>query len=171
MARSSQTLIPSSAGYLADDLVFERNGGFYFSDFKGTSTQPAGGIYYVAPDFQTITPLLPNMSLANGVCLSPDGKALWATESSGGRLHKVELSAPPTTIAPFGTAVPYHFNGFAPDSLRADSAGNVYVAMYSQGRVLVFNPSGVGDRTNPDSEAGIRAQPANDLRRVLPRHG
>ena len=135
------TLIPASAGYLADDLVFDRHGGFYFSDFKGLSTRPDGGIYYVSPDLQTISPLLPNMALANGVCLSPDGKTLWATESSGGRLHKVELSAP-TTIAPFGTAVAYHFNGFAPDSLRADSAGNVYVAMYSQGRVLVFNPNG-----------------------------
>jgi lactonase len=76
------------------------------------------------------------------VCLSPDGKVLWATETSVGRLHKVELSGP-TTIAPFGTEVPYYFNGFAPDSMRADSAGNVYVAMYSQGRILVFNPNGV----------------------------
>lgn len=149
-------VIPVSAGYLADDLVFERNGGLYFSDFKGTSTSPTGGIYYVSPDLKTITPLLPNLALANGVCISPDGKAVWATESSGGRLHKVELSAPPTTIAPFGTAVAYHFNGFAPDSLRADSAGNVYVAMYSQGRVLVFNPSGVaiGQILIPKRELG-----------------
>jgi lactonase len=150
------TIIPTSAGYLADDLVLDRNGGFYFSDFKGTSTQPAGGIYYVSPDFQTITPLLPNMALANGVCLSPDGRALWATESSAGRLHRVELSEPPTTIARFGTAVPYYFSGFAPDSLRTDSAGNVYVAMYSQGRVLVFNPSGVpiGQILLPKRESG-----------------
>ena len=48
-----------------------------------------------------------------------------------------------TTIAPFGTAVPYYFNGFAPDSMRSDSDGNVYVAMYSQGRVLAFNPNGI----------------------------
>lgn len=27
--------------------------------------------------------------------------------------------------------------------MRADSDGNVYVAMYSQGRVLVFNPVGI----------------------------
>jgi lactonase len=52
--------------------------------------------------------------------------------------------------------VAYHFTGFAPDSLRADSAGNVYVAMYSQGRVLVCNPSGVpiGQILIPTRESG-----------------
>ncbi|MEP7245930.1 MAG: SMP-30/gluconolactonase/LRE family protein [Gammaproteobacteria bacterium] len=149
------TIVPASAGYLADDLIFDANGGFYFSDFRGASTTPVGGIYYVSPDLKTITPVLPRMAIANGVCLSPDGKALWATETGAGRLHKVELSAP-ATIARFGTEVPYYFNGFAPDSIRADSAGNVYVAMYSQGRVLVFNPNGIaiGQILLPKRESG-----------------
>ncbi len=149
------TIVPASARYLPDDLVFDENGGFYFTDFRGSSTAPIGGVYYVSPDFQTITPMLQNMAIANGVCLSPDGKVLWATELSAGRLHKVELAGP-TTIAAFGTAVPYYFNGFAPDSMRSDSDGNVYVAMYSQGRVLAFNPNGIaiGQILLPGRETG-----------------
>jgi lactonase len=149
------TIVPASAGYLPDDLVFDKNGGFYFTDFRGSSDNPVGGVHYVSPDFKTITPILSHMAIANGVCLSPDGSVLWATELSAGRLHKVELSGP-TTIAPFGTAVPYYFSGFAPDSMRSDSDGNIYVAMYSQGRVLVFNPNGIaiGQILLPKRETG-----------------
>ena len=46
-------------------------------------------------------------------------------------------------MARFGALIPYHFVGRAPDSMRTDSEGNVYVAMNRQGRVLVFNPYGM----------------------------
>lgn len=136
------TVVPASAGYLPDDLVFDKHGGFYFTDFRGDTNKRIGGVHYVAPDLKSITPILTDMAIANGVCLSPDGEVLWATELAAGQLRRVELSGP-TTIAPFGTATPYYFNGFAPDSMRSDRDGNVYVAMYSQGRVLVFNKNGV----------------------------
>jgi lactonase len=137
-----QTIVPSTAGYLPNDLVFDASGGFYFTDFRGTSTDPKGGVYYVSPDLKAITPVLPHLSEANGVALSPDGKRLWATEFGRNLLHRVDLEAP-TEIAPIGTAIPYHFTGAAPDSMRTDSDGNVYVAMYGQGRVLVFNRNGI----------------------------
>jgi lactonase len=148
-------VVPPSAGYLADDLVFDPHGGFYFTDFRGSTNDPAGGVYYVAPDMKTITPILQHMAIANGVCLSPDGKVLWATELSAGRLHRVEMTSP-TTIGPWGTAVPYHFTGFGPDSMRSDRDGNVYVAMFSQGRVLVLNPAGIpiGQILLPRRETG-----------------
>ena len=133
-----QAVVPTEAGYLPNDLVFDSNGGFYFTDFRGISTDPKGGVYYVSSDFKTITPVLPHLAMANGIALSPNGGELWATEFSRNLLHRIELSSQ-TTIATIGTAIPYHFTGPAPDSMRADSDGNVYVAMYGQGRVLVFN--------------------------------
>ena len=139
---SRQVIVPPEAGYVVDDMVFDEHGGFYFTDFRGGSTNPAGGVYYVTPDFQTITPLLPHLCAANGVALSPDGKALWATEYCLNRLHRVEL-ARPGIMGRHGGTVPYHFIGRAPDSMRCDSAGNVYVAMNYQGRILVFSPYGM----------------------------
>ena len=137
-----QTIVPASAGYVPNDLVFDSNGGFYFTDFRGTSTSPTGGVHYVSPDFATITAVLPNMSAANGVALSPDGKVLWATEYCAGRLHRVDLQDA-VTPARVGTAIPYHFVGRGPDSMRADADGNVYVAMNRQGRVLAFGSHGI----------------------------
>jgi lactonase len=137
-----QTIVPVTAGYMRNDLVFDSRGGLYFSDFRGISTEPKGGAYYVSPDFKTITPVLPRLAMANGIALSPDGKDLWITEFSRNLLHRVQLDNP-TSITPIGTAIPYHFIGPAPDSMRADSDGNLYVAIYSQGRVMVFNKIGI----------------------------
>ena len=137
-----RTVVPPEAGYMPNDLVFDARSGFYFTDFRGASTDPKGGVYYVAPDVKAITPVLPRLAMANGIALSPDGKELWATEFSRNLLHRVEL-ADATTPTPFGTAIAYHFTGPAPDSMRADSDGNLYVAMYGQGRVLVFNRNGI----------------------------
>lgn len=137
-----RTVVPPEAGYVVNDLVFDRYGGFYFTDFRGSSTDPKGGVYYVSPDLRTITPVLPHLAMANGVALSPDGKVLWATEFGRNLLHRVELAdaTAPTTL---GASVPYHFTGPAPDSMRVDADGNVYVAIYGQGRVLAFNRNGI----------------------------
>jgi lactonase len=150
-----QTIVPLSAGYRPNDLVFDTSGGFYFTDFRGTSTDPRGGVYYVSPDFKTITAVLPRLSEANGIDLSPDGKRLWATEFGRNLLHRVDLETA-TQAAVIGTAIPYQFTGAAPDSMRVDSDGNVYVAMYGQGRVLVFNRNGIpiGQVLLPGRESG-----------------
>jgi len=137
-----QTIVPPNAGYAVNDLVFDRQGGFYMTDFRGSSTQPVGGVYYMSPDFATPKPVLPNMCGANGVALSPDDKVLWATEFSACRLHRADLSAP-GMIPHTGSSIPYQFIGPGPDSMRTDSEGNVYVAMNRQGRILVFSPYGI----------------------------
>lgn len=137
-----ETIVPTSAGLVANDLVFDQDGGFYLTDFRGASTTPSGGVYYMAPDLKTLSSVLPNMCGANGVALSPDGKVLWATEFNACRLHRADLSAP-GLIAQSGSSIPYHFVGPGADSMRTDSDGNVYVAMNRQGRVLVFSPYGI----------------------------
>lgn len=150
-----ETIVPVKAGYLPNDLVFDRDGGFYFSDFRGSSTQPDGGVYYVAPGAASIVPVIPAMAQANGVALSPDGKILWATEYANNRLHRVVLDGAAKST-PTGYKVPYHFIGPAPDSMRVDVDGNVYVALVGQGRVLVFNQNGlpIGQVLLPEREQG-----------------
>ena len=137
-----ETIVGPDKGYLPNDLAFDSYGGLYFTDFKGTATNPAGGVYYIAPDGKTITPVLPGIAQANGVGLSKDGHTLWVTEFARGQLYRVDL-ATPTRVTPVGTSIPYRFAGPAPDSLRVDEAGNVYVAMYGHGRVLVFDALGI----------------------------
>ena len=87
-----------------------------------------------------MTPVIQNISVANGIALSTDEKVLWVTETTTNRLHRIQLEDDGVTIAPFGATIPYYFTGHeGPDSVCIDSDDNLYVAMYGQGRVLVFN--------------------------------
>lgn len=114
-------------------MVFDRQGGFYFTDFRGYSTNLLGGVYYVSADFESVTPIIRNLAVANGVSLSTDEKVLWVTETNANRLHRIELMQDRTTIAPFGASVPYHFTGhLGPDSCCIDSENNLRKGSISQ---------------------------------------
>ena len=150
-----KTIIGPDKGFSIDDLIFDAQGGLYFTDFKGSSTQPTGGLYYLSPDFKKIAVIDPNLGIANGVGLSPNGKRLYVTESAKGLLHTIDLAGP-TAIAPFGEGVAHKFSGPLPDSLRVDGDGNVWVALYGQGRYLIFNKNGfpIGQVLLPGRDEG-----------------
>lgn len=152
---NAQTIIALDAGYLANDLIFDDRGGFYFTDSRGSSAAPTGGVFYVAPNFKSVVPVLAGLAVGNGIALSPDGMQIWITEHGKNVLHRVRLSNS-TTITPFGSVVAYQFTGPAPDGARVDSEGNVYVAISGQGRVIVFNRNGlpIGQILLPDRDNG-----------------
>lgn len=135
-------LVNTGHGLVPDDVVIDAKGGIYFTDFRGSSVDTSGGLYYIKPHSRQLVPVLTGLAKPNGIALSPDGKVLWATEFGNSRLHRIDLDAN-GQIARFGTSIPYHFIGKAPDSMRTDVDGNVYVALYGQGRILVFNAQGL----------------------------
>lgn len=137
-----QDIVSVERGYVPNDLVFDESGGFYFTDFRGTATDPAGGVYHVSSDYQKITPVLTHISLANGVALSPDGLTLWVTEYARNQLYRLTLSGPGETQLT-SSAITYRFTGPSPDSMRTDQNGNVYVSMMQHGRILIFSGNGV----------------------------
>ena len=168
------TVLAAEAGYLPNDIVFDMRGGIYFSDFRGSSTEPLGGLYYMTSEFDHVSRVLPHVAMANGIALSPDGKQLWATGSGQNLLHRLTLDpSDPTKVAPIGTSIPYHFIGPIPDSMRTDTDGNVYVAMNGQGRVLVFNCNGIpiGQILLPGRDEGIissrQAWPSGPARTIF----
>ena len=137
-----ETILSSQTGFRPNDLCFDKKGGLYFTDFKGTATEPEGGVYYLTPDGAEVRTVIPHMAKANGIALSPDGTTLWATEFCRNLLHMIYLQDATTPMSN-GSFIAYRFTGPAPDSMRIDSDGNVYVALCRQGRVLVFNRYGI----------------------------
>lgn len=150
-----QMIVAPDTGFLVNDLVFDNQGGFYFTDSRGNSADPQGGVFYVSPNVGSIHAILPGLAVGNGIAIDPVGSQIWATEHAKNRLHRVRLSDA-TTVAPFGSVVTYQFTGPAPDGARVDSEGNVYVAISGQGRVMVFNRNGlpIGQIVLPDRDKG-----------------
>jgi lactonase len=157
---SNVEVIVPPGSYTPDDMVFDDKGGFYFTDFKDqtdVSNTASGAVYYVSPDFTTITPVLKNLASPNGIALSKNGKTLWVTETLGQQLHRLTFAADGTTLSLYGHIIPYRFNGFGgPDSVMIDDDDNVYVAYFGGGKVLVFNMLGnlIGQVLIPGREVG-----------------
>lgn len=137
-------IIGPEEGFVIDDLCFRSDGSFYFSNFIGGGTNRVGGIYHAGPRGKIIRPVCRNLAVPNGLVLTPDERGLWITEMGASQLHFLELLDDGVSIADYGDLIPYRFSGLnGPDSCSVDSEGNLYVAMYQQGRVLIFSPQGV----------------------------
>lgn len=128
-----------------NDLVFDRQGNIYVTDFNGTAVEPTGGVYRLSVDGLTVQPVLLHLASPNGVSLSPEGKVLWVGETTRNTILRIELMLDGITPAPVdGVTCVYYSSGFpGPDSNRVDSKGNLYQCIMGQGRVVILNPVGI----------------------------
>ena len=55
-----QMIVAPDTGFLVNDLVFDNQGGFYFTDSRGNSADPQGGVFYVSPNVGSIHAILPD---------------------------------------------------------------------------------------------------------------
>jgi lactonase len=143
-----ETLTPTYNGtsLVANDLVFDKNGNLYFTDFKGFFTNTVGGVYRLdaAGGYSKITQVINNLASPNGISLSPTGDVLWIAEAGRNAILRAELTAEGTVIPFAGLSIAYRNTGDdAPDSNRVDAAGNLYQGMMPGGRILVLNKHGV----------------------------
>jgi len=134
---------------IPDDMIFDNDGNFYFTDYSGEIWDPTGGVYRVPSDLSRIDLVYKGLAKGNGVSLSPDGKQLWVAEtlwtgSLGRTLQKFDLEKQDKAS---GLLVPSKVYSFPdgtgwPDSNAVDSDGNVYQAMSLGSRVIIVNPQG-----------------------------
>ncbi len=137
-----------------NDIVFDRTGGFYFTDLgKGREHDfDRGAIYYARPDGSSVQTVVHPLITPNGVGLSPDEDRLYYAETMTGRVRYWHLAEPgvvaiegPQLASSAGT--PSTLLGVVPgdgrvDSLAVDSEGNVCVATLGTGAVTAFAADG-----------------------------
>lgn len=130
-----------------NDLVFDREGNFYFTDHGKTygRARDRTGVFYAAPDGSMIREIIFPMEAPNGIGLSPDESLLYVAETPTGRLWAVELLGPGQVGRRWVVGV---VPGAPPlnlamcDSLCVDADGNVIVATLVNGGVTSFSPDG-----------------------------
>ncbi len=79
-----------------NDIVFDTNGGFYFTDLgkRRARDRDHGGLYYATPDGGKIVEIAHPIVTANGVGLSPDGKIVYVADTEAARLWAFDLDGP-----------------------------------------------------------------------------
>lgn len=129
-----------------NDFAVDAAGGVFMSASGPWETAPiVGKILYRAPD-GGLRPVADDLHYPNGLALSPDGKTLYCSETyayrilafdvgENGSLTKRRELARVNDIAGGGPPL-------APDGLKTDAAGNLYIALYEGGKVLVADPTG-----------------------------
>jgi gluconolactonase len=133
-----------------NDIVFDSEGGFWFSDFGKTFEDRIlrGAVYYARADGSFITRAAHPFLTPNGIGLSPDGRTLYVTETETGRLWSYPVEGPGKLgLAPWpspnGGRLVHGLPGFQRfDSLAVEAGGNVCVATLVNGGIHVFAPAG-----------------------------
>jgi len=126
-----------------NDLVFDRHGGFWFTDHSDRR------VFYAKPDGSHIEEVVFPVQGPNGIGLSPDGKTLFVAETFTCQLWSFDVEGPgrikarPSFFGHGGQFVyrPAGFKLF--DSLAIEATGNVCVATIGdQPGISVISPSG-----------------------------
>jgi gluconolactonase len=137
--------IPLSA---PNDLVFARDGGFWFTDFgKGRGRgADRGVIYYARADGSLIREAVYPLTTPNGIGLSRDEKTLYVAETITGRVMAYDVTGPGNVAPPTDYVAGRYVNSVSGltylDSLAMDSEGNVNVGCLLNGGIATMSPNG-----------------------------
>lgn len=133
-----------------NDIVFDAQGGFWFTDFGKTFEDRIlrGAVYHARTDGRSIRRAAHPVLTPNGVGLSPDGRTLYVTETETSRLWSYPVQAPGVLglepwPSPNGGRLVHGLPGYQRfDSLAVEEGGNVAVATLVRGGISVFSPAG-----------------------------
>src|SRR5262245_16072885 len=134
-----------------NDLVFDRAGGFWFTDLGKTRERDMdrGAVYYANADGSLIREAIFPLERPNGIGLSPDERTLYVVETPTARCWAFKLSAPGEIESANGTyrgekgTVVAGLGGYQMfDSLAVDREGHICVATLITGAVSDIWPDG-----------------------------
>jgi len=131
-----------------NDVVVKSDGCIYFTDPWSSPAAPEqwdltfSGVFRVTPDLGTMTLLVDDFVLPNGLAFSPDESILYINDTRRGHIRSFEL-LPNGTLAKHTDRVFVDLRGSepgVPDGMKVDVEGNVYCG--GAGGIWVMDPSG-----------------------------
>ena len=146
-----------------NDVVVKSDGSVYFTDppyglnpvFGSLEEQelPFYGVYRLSPDGDNLS-LLVEDSVPNGLAFSPDESLLYVADTEMNHIRVFDLKDDGTATNGRIFAEIYG-EPMAPDGVKVDSEGNVYVT--GAGGIWVLNPEGkiLGIITTPELPANL----------------
>ena len=131
-----------------NDVVVKSDGAIYFTD-PWTSPLPReqwdltfSGVYRVTPDLGTLTLLVGDFIVPNGLAFSPDESVLYINDTRRGHIRAFDMQ-PNGTLAIQSDRVFADLSGDrpgVPDGMKVDVEGNVYCG--GSGGVWILDPNG-----------------------------
>lgn len=123
-----------------NDLVFDSEGGLYFTEPYGSSTlDPDGRVFYLPPgEDARLEVLAGGFAFPNGIALSADGAFVYVGEYARQQILSLP-SASSTSDFDVAYVAARTEGGVGPDGFAFDSRGNLYAAIFQGGVVRVID--------------------------------
>ncbi|MBC7441906.1 MAG: SMP-30/gluconolactonase/LRE family protein [Ramlibacter sp.] len=119
------------------------DGRFYCGSMAYDQRPGAGVLHRLDPD-GTVTPVLRNLTISNGLEWSPDGSLAYFNDTLSGRVAVLDYS-PERGLTGLRTFVAIPPEAGFPDGLTVDREGAVWVALYRGSAVRRYTPAGLLD--------------------------
>lgn len=131
-----------------NDIVFDGHGGFWFTDSGKVRARDRdhGGLYYGRADGSGVAEVLWGLHGPNGVGLSPDGRTIYVSMTTTGRVYSWPVGEPGVLDLPYpsfrGRLVMSAPGEVMFDSLGIEADGHICVATIRGGGIAVIDPDG-----------------------------
>ena len=127
----------------ANDLIFDANGGLYFTASNNSDLfNSVGQVFYVPEGRSEPELFVSGLSFPNGIALSADGRAVLIAEFTAKRI----VSVPALGLEGGGPSARYVFayteGGIGPDGMTMDDHGRLFAANLGAGTVQGFDGAG-----------------------------
>ncbi len=123
-----------------NDLAFDTQGNLFFTDPSSYGPDRLDGqLFYINRETRMVTLIADSLAFPNGIAFSPKDKKLYVCESARERVIRYR-------VAPGGRLMDkeifIELSGGDPDGIAFDMLGNLYVAHFGKGELVVVAPDG-----------------------------
>ena len=135
-----------------NDIVSDGRGGAFVSSSGefSLSAPSTGAIYHIYANGESKR-AADGIWYANGVTVSADGTKLFVSEHLARKILAFDIEADGSLsnertyldLKDYGVQPDPHIQYVGPDGLATDAAGNIYIAIYGGGRILIIGPDKV----------------------------
>lgn len=138
---------PLPAHIKLHECLCDRQGRFWIGayDHNYPADRGAAGGAFFRLDGDRLTPMIEAVAVGNGLAFSPDGRTLYATSSSWGRIDAFDVDAETGDLANRRTFVTLEPGAGIADGATVDADGGYWLALVGTGRLRRYRPDGTLD--------------------------
>ncbi len=135
------SLTDAPNGVRFNDGACDERGRFWVGTMAYDKSPGAGALYRLELD-GSISTVLTDLTIPNGIGWSPEGAVMYLNDSGTGCLYEFDVDLGTGEPGNRRTLVAFEQPGAAPDGLTVDDRGDIWVAVYGGWAVHHYSPEG-----------------------------
>jgi sugar lactone lactonase YvrE len=131
-----------------NDGRVDRRGRFWVGTMDNQLQRPQGALYRVDTD-GSVHRMLDGVVVSNGIAFSPDGTAMWFTDTRRHTTWRFDVDLDDGTLSNRRVFADHRASGERPDGACVDADGCIWTAFFAGRRVVRYRPDGTIDLVVP----------------------